>query len=340
MAKKTRMTYKQAGVDIRKADAFIDSVKAAIKTTNRKGTVGRIGGFAACFRPPYKGMKDPLLVSSTDGVGTKLLVAQAQKKHDTIGIDLVAMSVNDLICCGAEPLFFLDYMLTGGLKVGVSRAAIQGIVKGCRQANCALIGGETAEHPGHLSKGDYDLAGFSIGIVDRPNLVTGQKVRPGDVIMGLFSSGLHSNGFSLVRRVFTRRELAGAWGRTLLTPTIIYVRGVLALVKKGLAKAIANITGGGFEGNIPRVLPDRTAALVYRNTWRIPGVFEEIRRRGNISGPEMYRTFNMGIGMAIVVDKKQVRPAMTLLARHKIKSAAIGKIIRSDKKRCILAPVF
>src|SRR3989339_54514 len=205
------LTYKKAGVDIRKADRLVDDIVKMAKTTGRSGVVGGIGGFAAYFRAHNKRMKDPLLVSSTDGVGTKLLVAIQRNEHATVGIDLVAMSVNDVICCGAEPLFFLDYFATGGLELKQSRAIIQGVVKGCKMANCALIGGETAEMPGMYKKGDYDLAGFCVGVVDREKALTGKKVKPGDTVIGLLSSGLHSNGYSLARRVFTEKEIKGAW---------------------------------------------------------------------------------------------------------------------------------
>jgi phosphoribosylformylglycinamidine cyclo-ligase len=322
------LNYKKAGVDIVKADRFVDFISALSKKTNRTGNVGGIGSFGAFFRAPMKGMKDPLIVSSTDGVGTKLLVAIAQNKHDTVGIDLVAMSVNDLLCCGAEPLFFLDYFATGGLDLKISQAVMKGIVDGCVQSNCALIGGETAEMPGLYKKGDYDLAGFCVGIVDRNKAITGVNVKPGDTLLGLLSSGLHSNGYSLARKVFTEKELKGAWGKKLLTPTILYVKPLLEVFKKGYAKAVANITGGGFQGNIPRTLPKNVSVAIDRSSWNIPELFNEIQKRGKIKENEMFDTFNMGIGMTVTTDTKNVSATIKLLAKNGIKSVVLGKIVK------------
>jgi phosphoribosylformylglycinamidine cyclo-ligase len=322
------LNYKKAGVDIVKADRFVDFIAALSKKTNRTGNVGGIGSFGAFFRAPMKGMKDPLIVSSTDGVGTKLLVAIAQNKHDTVGIDLVAMSVNDLLCCGAEPLFFLDYFATGGLDLKISQAVMKGIVDGCAQSNCALIGGETAEMPGLYKKGDYDLAGFCVGIVDRTKALTGANVKPGDTVLGLLSSGLHSNGYSLARKVFTEKELKGAWGKKLLTPTILYVKPLLEVFKKGYAKAVANITGGGFQGNIPRTLPKNVSVAIDRSSWKIPEIFAEIQKRGKVKESEMFDTFNMGIGMTLTTDSKNANAAMKLLSKNGIKSVVLGKIVK------------
>ncbi len=322
------LNYKKAGVDIKKADDFVDFIVPLSKKTDRKGVVGGIGSFGAFFDAPFKRMKEPLIVSSTDGVGTKLLVAIAQNRHNTVGIDLVAMSVNDLLCCGGEPLFFLDYFATGGLDLKVSKAIMEGIVEGCRQANCALIGGETAEMPGLYKKGDYDLAGFCVGIVDKPKAITGAKVKPGDTIIGLLSSGLHSNGYSLARKVFTDKELNGEWGKKLLVPTIIYVKPLLDAFKVGKIKAVANITGGGFQGNIPRTLPKNVSVKIDQKSWTIPTIFKEIEKRGKVSETEMFSTFNMGIGMTIVTDSKSVASTIKLLSKHKIDATPLGTIVK------------
>lgn len=320
------LTYKKAGVDIVKADGLVDDIVKMAKTTNRPGVVGNIGGFAAFFKAMNKGMKEPLLVASTDGVGTKLLLAIKQDLHHTVGIDLVAMSVNDVICSGAEPLFFLDYFATGGLNLRQSRAIIKGVVEGCKQANCALIGGETAEMPGMYKKGDYDLAGFCVGVVDRKKAVTGEKVRPGDVVLGLLSSGLHSNGFSLARKAFSEKELKGPWGRKLLTPTIIYVKPIMALVKKGLANAVSHITGSGFEGNIPRVIPENLHVEINLKSWKVPAIFREIQRRGRVPEQEMFSTFNMGVGMVVVVSPKRAATARRILSNHGVRSVVLGSV--------------
>src|SRR3989339_268286 len=329
---KKHLTYKAAGVDIEKADTFVDRIASMVPKTKRSGALGAIGGFAAYFQNPHRAMKDPVMVSSTDGVGTKLLVAVAQDRHTTVGIDLVAMSVNDVVCCGAEPLFFLDYFATGGLQLRQSIDIMKGIVDGCAQAGCALIGGETAEMPGLYKKGDYDLAGFCVGIVDRPRIITGASVKPGDLVVGLRSSGLHSNGFSLARRVFTEKEIKGAWGRKLLTPTRIYVRPLLELVKRGLVKSIAHITGGGLVENLPRVFPKDINVVIDRSAWKVPSMFGEIQKRGCVSDTEMFRTFNMGIGMTVIVDPKRTAIAQQTLKRNGVESVVIGKAVRGANK--------
>jgi phosphoribosylformylglycinamidine cyclo-ligase len=326
-----KLTYKKAGVDVDKGERFVEAIRKSIKTTRRPGVVGSVGGFAGFFRTATKGMKDPLLVSATDGVGTKLLIAKAQKRHDTIGIDLVAMCVNDLICCGAEPLFFLDYLVTGGLDLKASTQVIKGIAKGCKTARCAIVGGETAEHPGCMRRGEYDLAGFSVGIVDRKKIVDGKNVKPGDVVLGLCSNGPHSNGFSLIRKVFSKNALRGKWGRKLLMPTLIYVKPVLALIRKGYVKSIAHITGGGLEGNVPRVIPSSLSVIIDCQAWKAPAVFREIQKRGSISQREMFRTFNMGIGMTLVMNPRNVKRAQRILTGYKVKSAIIGVVIKGKK---------
>jgi len=323
--------YKKAGVDIDKANRFVKDISKMVDSTKRKEVLGGIGGFSALMRIPKK-YKDPVLVSSTDGVGTKLMVAGLQKDHATVGIDLVAMCVNDIVVSGAEPLFFLDYFATGKLDRGKARNIIKGIVKGCKDAGCALIGGETAELPGMYKGEDYDLAGFCVGVVEKDKIIDGSSVRPGQIIVGIQSSGLHSNGFSLARKVFKKNELKGKIGRTLLTPTIIYVRAIQGLMKKLKIKSMAHITGGGFYDNIPRVLAPKTAASIYKGLWPVPGIFSVIQERARISDKEMYRTFNMGIGMAVVVDRRGARKAHTEIKKCGLKSWIIGEIIKGVKE--------
>ena len=306
-------------MDIDAGDALVEAIKPLARSTRRPGANVQLGGFGAFFDPKAAGYRDPLLVSSTDGVGTKLKVAIAAGKHDTVGIDLVAMSVNDLIVQGAEPLFFLDYFASGKLEVGVAQKVIAGIATGCRIAGCALVGGETAEMPGMYAAGDYDLAGFAVGAVERSKALTGATVRPGDVVLGLASSGVHSNGFSLVRRIVADANLGydapapfaegASLGEALLTPTRIYVKPLLkALSAKGFRaggiKALAHITGGGIVENTPRVLPKGTMAAIDAAAWRLPEVFHWLRRAGNVADREMLRTFNCGIGMIAVVGEK------------------------------------
>ncbi len=331
------LTYKSAGVDIDEGERFVQAIKPAVASTKRPGVLGSLGGFSGLFRAPTKGMKDPLLVSSTDGVGTKLLVANLANKHDTVGIDLVAMCVNDLATCGAEPLFLLDYLATGRMDSAKLKDVVKGIAKGCKQAGCALIGGETAEMPGLYEESDYDLAAFAVGVVDRPKLVDGKRIKAGDAVLGLASSGIHSNGLSLARKVFTEAELRGKWGRELLKPTRIYVKPLLALVKAGLVKGMAHVTGGGFYENIPRCLPKGKSVAIDRSAWRVPKVFKEIQARGNVADAEMFRTFNMGIGMAAIVGSKDAAKAQKILARFKIKSPVIGEVVKG-KREVVMSP--
>lgn len=298
-------TYKKAGVDIDAGDALVDRLRKRLPA---------IGDFAGLFPVPG-GLKKPYLVGCTDGVGTKLKIAQDLNSHDTIGIDLVAMNVNDLICCGARPLFFLDYFAAGKLEVRVAEKVINGIIDGCRQAGCALIGGETAEMPGMYPAGEYDLAGFSVGIVDEKDRVRNERIKPGDVLLGLPSSGVHSNGYSLVRVLFRGADLK-KWGKKLLAPTRIYVKPVLNALAKhpGAIKGIAHITGGGLLENVPRFLPKNCDAVFHPATWPLPEVFAEIRRRGNVADAEMYRTFNMGLGMVLAVAPEKAAAVRKLLA--------------------------
>jgi phosphoribosylformylglycinamidine cyclo-ligase len=304
------LSYRAAGVDIDAGDALVEAIKPLAKATLRPGVMGGLGGFGALFDLKAAGFNDPVLVSTTDGVGTKLKIAIETGQVDTVGIDLVAMCVNDLVVQGADPLFFLDYFATGKLSVAQARSVIAGIAEGCRQAGCALVGGETAEMPGMYAAGDFDLAGFSVGAAERANLLP-RAVGPGDHLLGLASSGVHSNGFSLVRRVvqgggFSWTDPAPfapgmTLGEALMTPTRIYVRAMLALHRAGLLKAAAHITGGGLPGNLPRALPDNTVAALTA-TWPVPPVFGWLARTGKIEVFEMLRVFNCGIGMVLVVS--------------------------------------
>ncbi|MBT4699621.1 MAG: phosphoribosylformylglycinamidine cyclo-ligase [Rhodospirillaceae bacterium] len=306
------LSYKEAGVDIDAGEKLVDAIKPLAKSTSRSGVMAGLGGFGALFDLKDAGFKDPVLVAGTDGVGTKLKVAIEAGTHDTVGIDLVAMCVNDLVVQGAEPLFFLDYFATAKLDVAAGTNIVSGIAEGCRQAGCALIGGETAEMPGMYAKDDYDLAGFSVGAVERDEILTGDKVGAGDVILGLTSSGLHSNGFSLVRRVVEKAGLDYAapapfddnqsLGAALLEPTRIYVKACLAALKAGGVHAFAHITGGGLIENIPRVLPEGLGADIDVTQWSLPPVFVWLAKAGGIEQREMARTFNCGIGMCVIVS--------------------------------------
>jgi phosphoribosylformylglycinamidine cyclo-ligase len=321
------ITYEQSGVHIDEADEFIRAIKPMVKTTTRPEVLAGIGGFSALVAPRLRGIKTPVLVSSTDGVGTKLMLADVLKKYDTVGIDLVAMSVDDVIVTGAEPLFFLDYIACGKLDKTMMADVVKGVVKGCREANCALVGGETAELPGLYAKGQWDLAGFCVGVVDKGKIIDGRRCRSGDKVIGLASSGLHSNGFSLARKVFTEKELKGAVGRELLRPTRIYARTILSVMKKVRIKAMAHITGGGFYDNIPRVIPDGLGVRVWKAAWPIPPIFRTIQRRGNISEREMFRTLNMGVGMVVVVSASDARRTLSLFRKLGQKAWVIGELI-------------
>ena len=306
------LTYKKAGVDIDAGAALVEAIKPLAGSTVRDGVVSGLGGFGAFFDPRAAGYEDPVLVAATDGVGTKLMVAMAAGRHDSVGIDLVAMCVNDLVVQGAEPLFFLDYLATGRLDVETGRAVVAGIAEGCRRAGCALIGGETAEMPGMYTGGEYDLAGFAVGAVERGTMLTGEAVAAGDVVLGLASSGLHSNGFSLVRRIVGECGLDYAapapfdgtrsLGAALLEPTRIYVRSCLGAIARGGVRALAHITGGGLVENIPRVLPAGLGVEIDAAAWPLPGVFAWLAGAGGVEPAEMARTFNCGIGMAVVAE--------------------------------------
>lgn len=326
-----RMTYRSAGVDIDKANALVKDYKAFAARTKTRGVLGAIGGFGAPFRPDFKRYKDPVLVSSTDGVGTKLKIAFLADKHDTVGIDLVAMSTNDILCSGSEGLFFLDYISTGRVKTAVLRAVVKGISDACRQAGYALVGGETAEMPGMYNEGEYDLAGFGVGIVDRKEMVDGSSTKIGDIVLGIESSGLHSNGYSFVRKVFAEKELKKYSGE-LLKPTHLYSKAVLAVKAKVGIKGIANITGGAFYDKIPRIIPAGMAVEIQKHSWRIPWIFSLIKERGNVDDREMYRTFNMGIGMVLVLGKSDIGRAQGILSKHGFKSYVIGKVVKGNRQ--------
>jgi len=334
----TPLSYKDAGVDIDAGNRLIDRIKPHAARTKRRGVVDGLGGFGALFEIPER-YQSPMLVSGTDGVGTKLKLALEMNKHDTIGIDLVAMCVNDLIVQGAEPLFFLDYYATGKLDVDVAESVIKGIADGCLISGAALIGGETAEMPGMYNADDYDLAGFCVGVVEKKKVIDGSKVKPGDTLIGLASSGPHSNGYSLIRKVIevSGTDLSQAFdgatlGEKLLAPTQIYVKPLLALHEKIDIHALAHITGGGLLENIPRVMPDNTQARIDASSWKKPAIFDWLQTNGNIKDEEMYRTFNCGIGMVAVLDSNDVDTAVTLLNAEGIKTNIIGTIEASQEQ--------
>ncbi len=333
------LTYKKAGVDIDRADAFIKKIKPLLDMTERPGCMGKIGGFGGFFRPDTAGMSDPLLVASTDGVGTKLLLAESRRRYDTVGIDLVAMCVNDVVVSGAEPLFFLDYIACGKLEPDQLASVVKGIASACREAGCALIGGETAELPGMYDPGKLDLAGFCVGLVDGDQVIDGAGCRDGDRIIGLASSGIHSNGFSLVRKIFSEEELRGPLGKDLLAPTRLYVQPVLHVLKKVRLKAMAHITGGGFIDNIPRVIPDGLDAVIQKGSWPVPGIFLDIQKRGKVSEKEMFRTFNMGVGMAVICSEEDSEAALQSFRERGVECWDIGSLGSGDpgKKRVRLA---
>lgn len=332
-------SYKAAGVDITAGYKSVELMKQHIKRTLTPGAMSDIGGFGGLFLPNLTGMQNPVLVSGTDGVGTKLKIAMLLDKHDTIGIDCVAMCVNDVICCGAKPLFFLDYIACGKNIPEKIAAIVSGVAEGCVQAGCALIGGETAEHPGMMPEEDYDLAGFTVGVVDRDKIFDNNTVQAGDAIIALPSTGVHSNGFSLVRKVFDVEnkdiniysdELGKTVGEALLTPTKIYVKPVLALAEKVNIKAVSHITGGGFYENIPRSLPDGFTAQIDRKALRILPIFDLLQKTGNIPERDMFNTYNMGVGMSLVVDSDKADEALQILKANGEDAYLIGEITKSD----------
>ena len=333
MDQKQQLSYKDAGVDIDAGNALVENIKAPVKKTRRPEVMGGLGGFGALCRIPAN-YKKPILVSGTDGVGTKLRLAIDFKRHDTVGIDLVAMSVNDLIVQGAEPLFFLDYYATGKLNVNDATKVVTGIAKGCEISGCALIGGETAEMPGMYHGDDYDLAGFAVGGVEEDEIIDGSKVKEGDAIVAIASSGPHSNGYSLIRKILdvslAEPDSKLSDGRTiidaLLTPTRIYVKPILQLMKDCEIHALAHITGGGFWENIPRVLPANTKAVCQSSSWEWPEIFKWLQENGNVDTHEMYRTFNCGVGMIVALPKEQAQKAIESLTKSGEKAWVIGSI--------------
>ncbi|MBA4370342.1 MAG: phosphoribosylformylglycinamidine cyclo-ligase [Coriobacteriaceae bacterium] len=337
---KRPISYRDAGVDTAEGARAVQDIRSHVRSTYRPEVIGDIGGFGGLFSAAaLKDMADPVLVSGTDGVGTKIELAKLLGRHDTVGIDLVAMCANDILVSGAEPLFFLDYVAVGRLDSARMEAVVSGIAEGCRQAGCALVGGEMAEHPGTMGMDDYDLSGFCVGAVDRARMITGESIAPGDTILGLASSGLHSNGFSLVRRVLVegqeealtlqRVDLGGATlGETLLTPTRIYVKPVLELLRAGVAvKGMAHITGGGITENLDRCLPETVDARVARASWKVPRVFGLVQEAAALDDEEMYRTFNMGVGFAIVLGARAAAGAATRLREAGETVWEIGEIV-------------
>lgn len=337
--------YKDAGVDIDLADHIVKKIKPLISKTFIPGVLGDIGGFGGLFSLAEQNYKEPVLVSGTDGVGTKLKIAFALDKHDSVGIDLVAMCVNDIVTCGAKPLFFLDYISIGKLSEKVAVELIKGIAEGCKMANCALLGGETAEMPGFYPEGEYDLAGFVVGIVEKSKIIDGREIREGDSVIGLSSNGLHSNGFSLVRKVFLEDKkyeleekltvLKRTLGEELLQPTWIYVKPVLHLLEKYKVSGIAHITGGGLLENIPRILPEGVSVQINQKSWIKPPIFSLIQKEGKISDEEMYRTFNMGIGMVIIVPDGESEKILKELKLMNYDSSIVGKVIKGEKQTII-----
>ena len=334
-------SYRAAGVNIEAGYEGVKLMKEHVARTMIPGVVSDIGGFGGLFAPDLAGMTEPVLVSGTDGVGTKIRIAQLMDKHDTVGIDCVAMCVNDIICCGAKPLFFLDYIAIGKNEPEKVATLVSGVAEGCVQAGCALIGGETAEHPGMMPAEDYDLAGFSVGIVDKPKVVDHSTMKAGDVILALPSSGIHSNGYSLVRKVFNVEhanlnlyceELGQTLGEALLTPTVIYVKPVLACMDAVTVKGVSHITGGGFFENIPRCLPEGLTAKIEKAAVKTPPIFSMLQRMGNIPEHDMFNTYNMGVGMTVIVAKEDADKALAALQSQGCAAYVIGEIVESDER--------
>lgn len=333
-------SYKEAGVDITAGYESVELIKKHVARTKIPGVISGIGGFGGLFAPDFKDMEEPILISGTDGVGTKIKLAFLLDKHNTIGIDAVAMCVNDVICCGAKPLFFLDYIAIGKNYPDKVASIVEGIAEGCVQSECALVGGETAEHPGLMPVDEYDVAGFCVGMVDKPKMIDGSKLKEGDVLIGLRSSGVHSNGFSLVRKVFgidentinnTYAELDKPLGETLLTPTKLYVKPIFALINEVEVKAISHITGGGFYENIPRMLSDGLTAKIKKGNIPVLPIFNVIQRVGNIPEHDMFNTFNMGVGMVVAVDKNDVDKSLEILRANGEDAVVLGEVVKGDE---------
>jgi phosphoribosylformylglycinamidine synthase I len=328
---KKTMTYKKSGVDIDAGNEFVREIKTSVKSTFIKGVMTTQGGFGGLFALDKKAYKDPVMVSSTDGVGTKLIIAQDNGIHDTVGIDLVAMNVNDILCVGAKPLFFLDYIACGKLDKEVLKKVVKGIAHGCRQAGCALIGGETAEMPDMYSPQEYDLAGFTVGVVERKKMIDGARIKEGDVVIGLPSTGIHSNGYSLVRKVFSKEEQK-ARVKEILMPTKIYVKDVLPVIEKFDVKGIAHITGGAYYEKMTKILPKGLCFEIKKGSWPIPKIFIDMQQKGNVPEADMYKTFNMGIGMVLVVALKSADKVSAFLKQKKVKHYRIGEVVKGGKR--------
>lgn len=336
-----KITYKDAGVDIEEGYRAVEKMKAHVKSTFNANVLTEIGSFGGLFQLPMQGLEEPVLVSGTDGVGTKLKIAFMADVHDTVGQDLVAMCVNDVLCQGATPLFFLDYLATGRLQADKAADLVKGIAQGCRLAGCALIGGETAEMPGFYADGEYDMAGFTVGVVDKKRIIDGSKIVPGDVVLGLHSSGIHSNGYSLVRKLvfdvagLAMEDMLGNTGKTvkeaLLEPTRIYVKPVLKAIETGKVKGAAHITGGGFIENIPRTLPKGCSVRINRDAWEIPDLFKYLQMVGNLEDSDMFNTFNMGIGFVLVVAQQDVAQVQKAMLDASMESVLLGEIVAGDE---------
>ena len=341
MEKSFSESYKSAGVDVTAGYKSVELIKNAVKSTYIEGVVSDLGGFGGLFAPNLKDMKEPILVSGTDGVGTKLKLAFLMNKHDTIGQDCVAMCVNDVVCCGAKPLFFLDYMSLWKNIPEMVATIVGGVAEGCRQAGCALVGGETAEMPGLYAENEYDLAGFSVGIVDKEKMIDSSKIEIGDKVIGIASSGVHSNGFSLVRKVFNinednlkeyKEELGMTLGEALITPTKIYVKSALSLIDNVNVRGISHITGGGFYENMPRMLRDGVALNIDVNSYPRKPIFDLLQKTGNIPTRDMFNTFNMGIGMAVIVPENEVEQALKILKEQGDEAYLIGEVVEGNKE--------
>ncbi|HSA31190.1 MAG TPA: phosphoribosylformylglycinamidine cyclo-ligase [Candidatus Omnitrophota bacterium] len=329
-----KMTYKSSGVDIDAGNAFVRDIQSSVRSTFVDGVCLTKAGFGGLFSLKPGEYKDPVMVSSTDGVGTKLLIAQANQVHDTVGIDLVAMNVNDILCVGAKPLFFLDYIACGKLDRKVLADVVKGIARGCRQAGCALIGGETAEMPDLYAKDEYDLAGFTVGVVERSRIIDGSRIREGDAVIGLPSSGIHSNGYSLVRKVFSKSEQK-ARVREILKPTKIYIKDVLPVIEKFDIKGIAHVTGGAYYEKLTKILPQGLCFEIKKGSWPIPKVFKDIQAKGHVPEEDMYKTFNMGIGLAMVVAPEVQQQVSSAFRTARVRHYVIGRVV-SDKKQRIV----
>ena len=333
---KTKITYKDAGVDTKEGERAVSLMKEHVKKTFTSEVLTGLGGFGSLYKPDLKGIKAPVLVAGSDGVGTKLKMAFMMDKHDTVGVDLVAMCVNDVLCQGAKPMFFLDYIATGKVKAEKIADMVKGVADGCMQAGCALVGGETAEMPDFYAEGEYDMAGFAVGMVDEDKIITGSEIENKDVIIGLPSSGIHSNGYSLVRKVFfetkklsvgdTPRGLSSTLGETLLEPTRIYTKPIMTLLDKIRPKGMIHVTGGGFYENIPRIIPKGLGVKITKDSWQIPEIFKVLQKTGNIDDKDMFSTFNMGIGFMIIVDQGDVDLVVRILGEAGENPSVIGEV--------------